>query len=771
MERIGKYQVQKVLGRGGMGTVYEAIDPLINRRVAVKTMIPGLAESKDLRARFMREAQAAGGLQHRNIVTVYDLGEDRGQPYIAMEFIEGTDLEKVIQNREPLTIEWKLDVLRQVCEGLGHAHRNGIVHRDIKPANIRVTQGGEVKIMDFGIAHLQSSTMTRSGLVLGTVHYMAPEQIDGQKVDHRADVFSVGAIAYELIAYKKAFDGESLTAVMFRIMNERPDPKPITTPYSPALETIVMKALERDPPNRYQSLDDMQGDLEAILRESGTRSPERPAWGRPADERQARAAKLVEAGQELLAHGEAEAALEKAKEALQVTPTDATVRELFRIAEGEVTARRVGKEVAEVRANMESARAEGQLQKALGLCRRLLELSPADREVEKIGSEIEIAIHEREVEQLCSLALAYAADGDTELALKIAGRIERLSPRSSRYIKLKTFLDDEHKIREADAIVTRAREQLAEGNLVAAHAAAERALEVAPDHALAREIRDRTESILMKAAGEVDQSPSFPPDIGPPLPGAPLAPPADDVAAVAATSTPPPPIASAAGPEPEPPVPTADTVTEPNEPETVALRQIVGPPAPPEATPPPASPPLSAAADPVSVVETTPDPPETDPFEPAAPEPAAPADAPAAAELAPRPDPAEPAPPLAPPLLTASDPVPGEEVPPTAPETVLPEAAVPPPTAVAAVADAPAAAELAPRPTAAATASTLTPPPVTRGPAELIRADVERLTTLALNAFVENNHRKARRAAEKALALDPQNKKAGELMKILGALG
>ncbi len=180
MERIGKYQIQKVLGRGGMGTVYEAIDPLINRKVAIKTMIPGLAESADLRARFLREAQAAGGLQHRNIVTVYDLGEDRGQPFIAMEFIEGTDLEKVVQNREPLTVEWKMDVLRQICEGLGYAHRNGIVHRDIKPANIRVTPGGEVKIMDFGIAHLQSSTMTKSGLVLGTVHYMAPEQIEGQ---------------------------------------------------------------------------------------------------------------------------------------------------------------------------------------------------------------------------------------------------------------------------------------------------------------------------------------------------------------------------------------------------------------------------------------------------------------------------------------------------------------------------------------------------------------------------------------------------------------
>src|SRR5215510_6644815 len=197
VESFGKYQVQRVLGRGGMGTVYEAIDPLIARKVALKTMIPHLAGQPDLRARFLREAQAAGGLRHRNIVTVYDLGEHKGSPYIAMEFIEGTDLEKIIQSREPCSSEWKLDILGQVCEGLGYAHRNGIVHRDIKPANIRVTTDGEVKITDFGIAHLQSSNPTKSGLVLGTVHYMSPEQIDGKKVDHRADVFSVGAIAYE----------------------------------------------------------------------------------------------------------------------------------------------------------------------------------------------------------------------------------------------------------------------------------------------------------------------------------------------------------------------------------------------------------------------------------------------------------------------------------------------------------------------------------------------------------------------------------------------
>ena len=250
MQTIGKYEVEKVLGRGGMGTVYQARDPVIHRTVALKTMTPGLAETPELKARFLREAQAAGGLRHQNIVTVYDLGEDHGQPYIAMEFVEGQDLEKIIQTRQPLSVEWKIDVLRQVCEGLAFAHRAGIVHRDVKPANIRVTSDGEVKIMDFGIAHLQSSTMTKSGLVLGTVHYMAPEQVEGQKIDHRADIFSVGAIAYELLAYRRPFDGDSLTQVMFHIMRAEPDFTALPrTDFSPGLEAIVQRALPSPSPS------------------------------------------------------------------------------------------------------------------------------------------------------------------------------------------------------------------------------------------------------------------------------------------------------------------------------------------------------------------------------------------------------------------------------------------------------------------------------------------------------------------------------------------
>ncbi len=516
METIGKYQIQRVLGRGGMGTVYEAVDPFINRKVALKTMIAGLADNPELKARFLREAQAAGGLRHRNIVTVYDLGEDKGQPYIAMEFIEGTDLEKVIQNREPLTVEWKLDILRQVCEGLAYAHKAGIVHRDIKPANVRVTHEGEVKIMDFGIAHLQSSTMTKSGLVLGTVHYMAPEQIEGQKVDHRADVFSVGAIAYELIAYKRPFDGDTITAVMYKIMHDRPDPKVLPeTEYAPRLQEIIMKALARDVRERYPSLDDMRHDLAGMVRATPTRI------GMRIDPSLARPAPPPRAAQPDPARPQAE-------------------------REKPQPDREKQQEIARMRAEVERARAEGQLQRAMVTCRRLLELAPGDQEAVALAKQIEGAAQDHQVEQLCETALGYAADGDMDLAGKIMGKVEKLAPESPRYRQLKVYLAEESARRAAKDLTATAQDHLAFGNLEEARAAAEEALAAQPSNTVAREIRDRAADILTRRKS------------GAPPAAEPEA--ARAAASTAATATPPP---TAAPPVTAAPAPPSDPGTSP----------------------------------------------------------------------------------------------------------------------------------------------------------------------------------------------------------------
>jgi serine/threonine-protein kinase len=264
---IGKYLVERVLGQGTNGTVYLARDPVLDRPVALKTMTVAADDSSELLLRFRREAQAAGGLRHPNIVTVYDVGEDAGRPYIAMEYVEGTDLENVIQGGEAYSLEWALDVLRQICEGLAYAHRNGVVHRDVKPANILIGPGGVVKIVDFGLARIASSTVTGSGRLLGTIQYMAPEQVEGGRIDNRADVFAVGAIAYELVARRKAFQGDTLTAVMSQIVHGAPDATALpVTAYSPGLEALILKALARQPADRHQSLDELHAGLGSLVR-------------------------------------------------------------------------------------------------------------------------------------------------------------------------------------------------------------------------------------------------------------------------------------------------------------------------------------------------------------------------------------------------------------------------------------------------------------------------------------------------------------------------
>jgi len=725
VQRIGKYQIQKVLGRGGMGTVYEAIDPLINRKVALKTMIQGLAENPDLRGRFLREAQAAGGLRHRNIVTVYDLGEDKGQPYIAMEFIEGIDLEKLIQNREAMPIETKIDIIRQVCDGLGYAHRSGIVHRDVKPANIRVTPEGDVKIMDFGIAHLQSSTMTKSGLVLGTVHYMAPEQIQGQKVDHRADIFSVGAIAYELISYKKPYDGDSLTAVMFKIIHDRPDPGALPrTAFSPGLETIVMKALAREVLERYQSLDDMHDDLERILKDV-PRPVEKPhptqallqsardersagridqalrlareaARADPAradtaalvaelekEERLGQAARHIEEARRRLSKGDPTGAIQSVTQALSLAPGDPSIQAIARQAETEALRKRVEREMGEIRAAVDRARAEGHLQKAHGLCQKLLELNPEDGDVSRLAAEIQASIQDKEVEQLCGLALSYAADADAELAQKIAGKIERLAPKSQRYLQLRSYLDEEVKRRRAQALIATAAEHLSLGNLEEARAAAEEALAVQPGHTAAREIRDQAAKVLAmrdKAA----------------TPAARMGGPA------VASATPPP--GSIPAPAPSAPDPAKAT-----DESTVKFR----------ATPEPAPPPSPRAAPASSAVHS-------------------------AEALTPLPEGA-PSNPEAAALVDSARRLLRERAPQKALEPLE-------------------------------RASSLEPGHggiqrlLAQTRADARRAEVESLTTAALNHFVQNNYAKAKKAVEKALALDPANKRAKELAKILGSL-
>lgn len=266
LERLGRYEIVRELGRGAMGVVYEGRDPNIGRRVAIKTARRDVMESStradELMARFLREARAAGSLSHPNIVTIYDADEENGVAYIAMEFLDGTDLHKLIEQKRRFTTEQVLGITSTVCRALAHAHAHGVVHRDIKPSNIVMLENATIKVADFGIAHVSDSQLTQEGSMIGTPHYMSPEQFMGHAVDGRSDLFSVGVIVYEMLTGERPFHGGSINAVMHNVLYTNPvPPHQLNFDVSECLSRVVLKALSKDPKKRYQTAEAMADAL------------------------------------------------------------------------------------------------------------------------------------------------------------------------------------------------------------------------------------------------------------------------------------------------------------------------------------------------------------------------------------------------------------------------------------------------------------------------------------------------------------------------------
>jgi serine/threonine-protein kinase len=264
VSKIGKYDVLDVLGQGGMGIVYRAVDSKIGRLVAIKMMTSGYSGNPELLKRFYREAQSAGKLQHPNIVTIYDLGDEGGNPYMVMEFMQGEPLDKIIDERKPMPLADRLGVVVQMSSALHYAHQNGIVHRDIKPANVMVLQDGTVKLLDFGIARVSDNSMTKTGQIMGTINYMSPEQLRGQ-ADSRSDVFSAGVVLFELLTGALPFDAGDTPSTIHRILNEPPPPlKNYIAEYPDELEFVFDKVLAKDREDRYATAEDFGFELLGI---------------------------------------------------------------------------------------------------------------------------------------------------------------------------------------------------------------------------------------------------------------------------------------------------------------------------------------------------------------------------------------------------------------------------------------------------------------------------------------------------------------------------
>ena len=262
-EFIGRYRLEERIGRGSMGVVYAATDETMGRAVAIKVMLANLEADPAMRERFHREAKVTGQLVHPNVVTVFDLGEDRGRPYLVMERLHGAPLVDLLKRPEPDLLDLKIDWMLQVCEGLQAAHDRGIVHRDLKPSNLFVTRDGVVKILDFGLASLATSTLTATGFLVGTPEYMSPEQARGRPVDHRSDLFSAAGVFYFMLTGRPPFPETDLGRMLDLIRHAQPPPI-AERDAPPALSRVLMRALGKSPHDRQVSARHLKDDIEQV---------------------------------------------------------------------------------------------------------------------------------------------------------------------------------------------------------------------------------------------------------------------------------------------------------------------------------------------------------------------------------------------------------------------------------------------------------------------------------------------------------------------------
>ena len=411
---IGRYQVLDCIGQGGMGVLYLALDPAIGRLVALKVL---RVQGEEMRKRFEREARMIGRFQHPNIVTVYDVGLHEGQPFIAMEHIPGETLAEKILRQEPLHLSRRLEFIEELCDGLAYAHQRGVVHRDVKPANLIVhRESGRLKILDFGIARptVKDTGITQLGTRLGTPRYMAPEQVQGFPVDQRTDVFAVGLVLYEALAYEPAFPGDEGQLVAYRITHESPLALTrVESPLDPELISVVDRAIEKVAARRYQDLQAMRADLVKIRERldayqldstvttvitqeptvsTAPTTPRQIDRGEVLRRREAQLQGYLVAAQEAVGRGAFEQALEAGEQAVLLSPDDPRVRELLDRLHTAQENHQVGEWLTAARQKLGS----GALTRALDLVGQALQLRPDNAEAGALRDEVQRAQAARE---------------------------------------------------------------------------------------------------------------------------------------------------------------------------------------------------------------------------------------------------------------------------------------------------------------------------------------------------------------------------------------
>jgi serine/threonine-protein kinase len=448
--KIGKYEIVSTLGKGGMGVVYKGQDPMIGRLVAIKMMTGGFADNPDLLKRFYREAQSTGMLQHPNIVIVYDLGDQEGNPYLVMEFLEGEGLDKIISQRRDVPLVQKLHYIIQALHGLNYAHQRGIVHRDIKPGNIMVLSDGNVKIVDFGIARIGDTSLTRTGQVVGTINYMSVEQINAQVVDGRTDIYSCGVMLYELLTGSLPFDGKDTASTLLKIIHDPPPPlKNFLSVYPPELEDALHRALAKDREERYATAEDFAFDLSRIQESL----------------KKQMVSEYVVRAKDSIEKSELGKAKELLQQVLRVDTQHSLAKELMYEVQQKLQKQQRGEQIRQLRAHAEDAIQQKAYADALSYLDQALTLDKSNTELASLRDQIrEAQDKKKKLDEALRRAESAQQMGDLEAAAKAVAEALAADPDN---IQAKTLeasiskeLEETRTQREVQGLLEEARKSI-----------------------------------------------------------------------------------------------------------------------------------------------------------------------------------------------------------------------------------------------------------------------------------------------------------------------
>jgi eukaryotic-like serine/threonine-protein kinase len=486
-EKIGKYDVLDVLGRGGMGVVYRARDARLGRVVAIKMLTEGFSGNTEMLQRFYREASQTGALRHNNIVIVYDAGDQDGEPYIVMEYVEGEPLDKAIK-RERMQLEHALTIVEQICLALAYAHRNGVIHRDIKPANVILRGDGSVKLLDFGIARDETrvdTSITSTGSLVGTPPYMAPERFASSAIDGRSDIFSAGVLLYLLLTGRLPFDGE-YPAVIDQIMRSHPPPPSELAADCPtSLDAIVARALAKSPVDRYANADDMAMDLHEVA-EGITR---------------AHIAESMAQAEQHFNERDFMAAQSALRQLLRLDPQHTAGKRLLSQVDQRLTQQEKERKAQELARLAQQAVSEREWERALALCDEALGLSPGNNTLVSLRKSV---VEGKQTQEKVSQLLAESANarkvGELTRAQARAATAQRLDPHNSQVLALCRLLEQEIEEKrlkeELRKVMVSAKEHLAASEYEEAFVLLDKAGTIAPDNAEVLRTKDELTAAL-----------------------------------------------------------------------------------------------------------------------------------------------------------------------------------------------------------------------------------------------------------------------------------